>query len=167
MSSSSGYSLEDVKNDLDVLRAVDNKVVEAIEGAASQNVLEYLIREQQLDLHHEGNQGVGKIRRAVLESSRASQDLKRTVITRGDDTPATVLVPDDVERNAMTALRTGKPVVLYGPTGTGKTTFAKARTQTLRWLFTSYSNPLMDGEGHHWGNRGEPFRIDWLPVVEL
>lgn len=127
MSSSSEdtYSLEDVKGNLNVLRAVDDKVVEAIEGAESPQVLEYLIREQQLDLHHEGDQGVGKIRQAVLESSLASQDLKRRVITRGDDTPNTVLVPTDVERNAMTALRTGKPVVLYGPTGTGKTTFAK------------------------------------------
>jgi 5-methylcytosine-specific restriction protein B len=127
MSSSSGdtYSLEDVQGDLDVLRAVDDKVVEAIEGAESADVLDYLIREQQLDLHHEGDQGVGQIRRAVLKSSNGSQDLKRTVITRGDDTPETVLVPDDVERNARIALRTGKPVVLYGPTGTGKTTFAK------------------------------------------
>lgn len=127
MSSSSGdtYSLEDVQGDLDVLRAVDDKVVEAIKGAESEDVLDYLIREQQLDLHHEGDQGVGQIRRAVLKSSNGSQDLKRTVITRGDDTPETVLVPDDVERNARIALRTGKPVVLYGPTGTGKTTFAK------------------------------------------
>ncbi|WP_323170909.1 AAA family ATPase [Natrialba sp. PRR66] len=125
-SSSEGeYSIEDVKDDLDVLRAVDDRVVEAIEGAENEKVIEYIINEQQLDLHHEGDQGVGRIRQAVLKSSTASQDLKRTVITRGDDTPETILVPDDVERNARTALRTGKPVVLYGPTGTGKTTFAK------------------------------------------
>jgi 5-methylcytosine-specific restriction protein B len=117
--------LEDVKSDLDVFRAVDDKVIEAVEGAESTDVLEYLIDEQQLDLHHEGDQGVGRIRRAVLESTKASQELKRAVITRGDDTPETVLVPEDVKRNALTALRTGKPVVLYGPTGTGKTTFAK------------------------------------------
>ena len=125
MSSGSGYSVDDAKGDLDVLRAVEDQVVEAIENAESQDVIQYLIKEQQFDLLHEGDQGVGKIRRAVLESSKASQDLKRTVITRGDDTPETVLVPDDVERNAKTALKTGKPVVLYGPTGTGKTTFAK------------------------------------------
>src|SRR6056297_3326399 len=127
MSSSSedSYSLQDVQGDLDVLRAVDDRVIDAIEGAESAAVLEYLINEQRLDLHHEGDQGVGRIRRAVLKSPKASQELKRTVITRGDDTPKSVLVPDDVERNARTALRTGKPVVLYGPTGTGKTTFAK------------------------------------------
>ncbi|MFC6953471.1 AAA family ATPase [Halorubellus litoreus] len=124
-SSEESYSLEDVKDDLDVLRAVEDRVVDAIEAAETPEVLEYLIREQQFDLQHEGDQGVGKIRRAVLQSSKASQDLKRTVITRGDDTPARILVPDEVERNAKTALRTGKPVVLYGPTGTGKTTFAK------------------------------------------
>ena len=124
-SSGDNYTREDAEQNLDVLRAVPDKVVEAIENAASADVLQFLIREQQLDTHHEGDQGVGPIRRAVLESSLADEDLKRAVITRGDDTPETVLVPDDVERNARTALRTGKPVVLYGPTGTGKTTFAK------------------------------------------
>jgi len=123
--SGNGYTREQAKENLDVLRAVDDQVVEAIDDAASQDVLEFLIREQQLDIYHEGDQGVGPIRRAVLQSPEAPLGLKRTVITRGDDTPDSVLVPDDVERNAKTALRTGKPVVLYGPTGTGKTTFAK------------------------------------------
>lgn len=126
MSNSSGdYTVEEAKENLDVLRAVPDQVVEAIGDASDEGVLEFLIREQQLDIHHEGDQGVGVIRQAVLESPLASQELKRTVITRGDDTPEEILVPDDVERNARTALRTGKPVVLYGPTGTGKTTFAK------------------------------------------
>lgn len=123
--STDSYSLEDAKENLNVLRTVENQVVEAVNNAASEDVLEFLILEQQMDIHHEGNQGVGPVRRAVLESSKASRDLKRTVITRGDDTPNEILVPDDVERNARTALQTGKPVVLYGPTGTGKTTFAK------------------------------------------
>jgi len=120
-----GYTLEQAKENLNVLRTVEEQVVEAIDSAAGEDVLEFLILEQQLDIYHEGNQGVGPIRRAVLKSSKASRELKRKVITRGDDTPETVLVPDDVERNARTALKTGKPVVLYGPTGTGKTTFAK------------------------------------------
>jgi 5-methylcytosine-specific restriction protein B len=127
MSNSSGgdYTVEDAKDDLDVLRAVPDQVVEAIDKAASEQVLEYFVQEQTLDLYHEGDQGVGPVRRAILKSPLASQDLKRSVITRGDDTADKVLVPEDVERNARTALRTGKPVVLYGPTGTGKTTFAK------------------------------------------
>jgi 5-methylcytosine-specific restriction protein B len=124
-SSENGYTVEKAKENLNVLRTVDDQVVDAIESAANEDVLEYLIYEQQLDIHHEGDQGVGPIRRAVLKSDKASRELKRTVITRGDDTPQEILVPDDVERNARTALRTGKPVVLYGPTGTGKTTFAK------------------------------------------
>ncbi|PSP98317.1 ATPase [Halobacteriales archaeon QS_4_70_19] len=124
-SADNGYTLDQAKENLNVLRTVDDQVVEAIESAASEDVLEFLIIEQQLDIHHEGDQGVGPIRRAVLKSSRASRDLKRTVITRGDDTPSSILVPEDVKRNARTALKTGKPVVLYGPTGTGKTTFAK------------------------------------------
>lgn len=127
MSSSSGegYTVEDAKDELNVLREVPRKVVEAIENASSTEVLEYLIGEQQFDLLHEGDQGVGQVRRAILKSPKATQQLKRTVITRGDDTPNDILVPENVERNARTALRTGKPVVLYGPTGTGKTTFAK------------------------------------------
>ena len=119
------FTVENAKESLDVLRAVADQVVDAINDAASEEVLEFLILEQNLDIHHEGDQGVGPVRRAVLESPLSSEALKRTVITRGDDTPREVLVPDDVERNAITALRTGKPVVLYGPTGTGKTTFAK------------------------------------------
>jgi 5-methylcytosine-specific restriction protein B len=126
MSNSSGeYTVEDAKESLDVLRAVPDQVVEAVEEAENEQVLEFLIREQQLDIHHEGDQGIGMIRQAVLKSPLTPQELKRTVITRGDDTPENILVPDDVERNARTTLRTGKPVVLYGPTGTGKTTFAK------------------------------------------
>lgn len=120
-----GYTVEDAKENLQILREVSNQVVSAIEDADSTDLLEYLINEQQLDLHHEGEQGIGPIRRAVLKSRFATPGLKRTIITRGDDTPGTVLVPKDVERNARTALKTGKPIVLYGPTGTGKTTFAK------------------------------------------
>lgn len=123
--SDDSYTLDQAKENLNVLRTVDDQVVEAVNNAANEDVLEFLITEQQLDIHHEGDQGVGPIRRAVLESSKASRELKRRVITRGDDTPAEILVPDEVERNARTALQTGKPVVLYGPTGTGKTTFAK------------------------------------------
>jgi len=124
-SSNTISTVDEARENLNVLRSVDRKVVEVIEDATSTELLEYLIDEQQLDVFHEGNQGVGPIRQAILTSSYATPELKRTVITRGDDTPDTVLVPDDVERNARVALKTGKPVVLYGPTGTGKTTFAK------------------------------------------
>ncbi|WP_222912666.1 AAA family ATPase [Natrinema sp. SYSU A 869] len=119
------YTVDDARGDLNVLREVPNKVVSAIENAADEDVLDYLIREQRLDTLHDGRRGIGQIRRAVLKSEVASEDLKRLVITRNDNTPDTMLVPDEVYRNAKVALKTGKPVVLYGPTGTGKTTFAK------------------------------------------
>lgn len=124
-SSVSGYTVEDAKDELDVLREVPAKVIDYIDNAASDDVLEFLIRDQQLDVHHEGERGIGQIRRTVLKSPKASLDLKRIVSTRRDSTPDNVLVPDTAYRNALTALRVGKPVVLYGPTGTGKTTFAK------------------------------------------
>jgi 5-methylcytosine-specific restriction protein B len=127
MSSSTddSYTVEDAKDDIDILKLVSDKVVSAIENAESEDVLEYLIKDEGLDITHDGERGLGDIRRAVLKSSLASDQLKRTVSLRGDDTPENILVPDDVAKNAKVALEAGKPVVLYGPTGTGKTTFAK------------------------------------------
>lgn len=48
MSSSSDelFSVEDVQANLDVLRAVDDEIVEAIDGAERAEVLKYLIRVQ-------------------------------------------------------------------------------------------------------------------------
>ncbi len=119
------YTLEDAKNEIDILRRVSDEVVDAIGDADSDDVLQYLIEEQQLDIVHDGERGLGKVRRAVLESPLATDRLKRIVSLRGDETPEDILVPEDVRRNAKVALEAGKPVVLYGPTGTGKTTFAK------------------------------------------
>ena len=124
-SSASGYTVEDAEDELSVLREVSNKVVSAIENAESDEVLDYLIREQQLDVYHEGERGIGQIRRAILRSPKASHDLKQLVSTRQDSTPSNVLIPETAYKNAVTALQVGKLVVLYGPTGTGKTTFAK------------------------------------------
>lgn len=119
------YTVEDAKDDIDVLRLVSDRVVSAVENAESEDVLEYLIKDEGIDITHDGERGLGDVRRAVLKSSLASDQLKRTVSLRGDDTPEKILVPDDVSKNAKVALEAGKPVVLYGPTGTGKTTFAK------------------------------------------
>ena len=60
-SSASGYTVEDAEDELSVLREVSNKVVSAIENAESDEVLDYLIREQQLDVYHEGERGIGQI----------------------------------------------------------------------------------------------------------
>ena len=124
-SSDDVYTLEDAEEEIDILRRVEDDVVEAIENAASEEVLQYLIEEQELDIAHDGKRGLGKVRQAVLESRLASDGLKRLVSLRGDETPEDILVPEDVIRNTKVALEAGKPVVLYGPTGTGKTTFAK------------------------------------------
>lgn len=55
MSDSTGanYTREEAKENLNVLRQVSAQVVDAIENAADEDVLEYLILEQQFDIHHE------------------------------------------------------------------------------------------------------------------
>lgn len=123
--SSDQITVEDLQDNIELLHHVEDRVVEAIEEAEHEDVIEYLIEDQELDRVHDGERGLGQVRRAVLQSSVASDRLKRIVSLRGDETPEEILVPRDVERNAKVALAAGKPVVLYGPTGTGKTTFAK------------------------------------------
>lgn len=122
-------SLSQAKDEIEVLRRNESETKNAIDNAESVDVIRYLIQDEKLDITHDGPRGLGTIRRAVLNSDLATRDLKRLVSYRGDDTPAEILVPDEVVRNAKVALATGKPVVLYGPTGTGKTTFAKQLAQ--------------------------------------
>ncbi|WP_135853940.1 AAA family ATPase [Halorussus salinus] len=126
---STRISLSQARDEIEVLRRNESETKNAIENAASVDVLRYLIAEEKLDETHDGPRGLGTIRKAVLDSELAPLELKRLVSYRGDETPEEILVPDEVVRNATVALETGKPVVLYGPTGTGKTTFAKQLAQ--------------------------------------
>ena len=128
-SSDNEYTLEQAQEDAEILHRVADEAVTAVREAADADVIEFLIETAELDIVHDGERGLGPVRQAVLESTVATDQQKRLVSLRGDDTPADVLVPEDVHRNAKVALAAGKPVVLYGPTGTGKTTFAKQLAQ--------------------------------------
>ena len=119
------YTLDEARDKIAILRHDPKETINVIGNAADSDVISYLIEDETLDITHDGKRGLGLVRQAVLKSKVATTDQKRLVSFRGDDTPAEVLVPEDVYRNAKVALEAGKPVVLYGPTGTGKTTFAK------------------------------------------
>lgn len=121
------YSIDRVKGLLDQpLKSNPDMAVDAIENAENEGVLEFLVDEHQIDIEHDGRNSLGPVRRVVLESDLASRSLKKKVANRGDHTTELdSLVPESVQRSAIGALQAGKPVVLYGPTGTGKTTFAK------------------------------------------
>ncbi|WP_049893018.1 AAA family ATPase [Natronococcus jeotgali] len=127
MSPESGeYTYERVRDLTDTILDDSEFARRVIQQAASPQVLDYLVDDQEIDIHHDGEQGLGDVRQAILQSNHASFKLKQKVATRGDyTTELDILVPDSVRKTALGAIEAGKPVVLYGPTGTGKTTFAK------------------------------------------
>lgn len=126
-------SLKDAKDKAATLYRRYDEAVRTAQDAASADVLHFLTSERiveyvdedysvPLDIYHED--GLGDIRQEVLFSD-CDPDHKKEIHSRADDTPSDIRVPKDVQDNAFGALEAGKPVVLYGPTGTGKTTFAK------------------------------------------
>ncbi|MDJ1430553.1 AAA family ATPase [Halostagnicola sp. A-GB9-2] len=131
---SQSISLKDAKDKAPTLYRHYDDAVRTAQNAENADVIHFLTSDrivkfldedeytQPLDTHHED--GLGEIRQAVLFSD-CNPEHKKAIHFRADDTPQNIRVPQDVQDNAFGALEAGKPVVLYGPTGTGKTTFAK------------------------------------------
>jgi 5-methylcytosine-specific restriction protein B len=76
------YTLEDAEDEVRILRRVAEDVVEAVQNPENEGVLAFLIQDEKLDVSHDGERELGRIRRAVLESSLASDRLKRVVSLR-------------------------------------------------------------------------------------
>ena len=93
-----------------------------INRTSNPEALRYLVEDVEVDSRVSGNRD--EVRQALLTSNITPFDVKQTVAQRNYSLGDT-LVPDTVRKNALTAIKVGKPIVLYGPTGTGKTYFAK------------------------------------------
>lgn len=96
--------------------------VEFIRQSNDPEALEYLVEDLNIDSSVTGS-GT-EVKEALLTSEVAPLSVKQTVAQRNRDLGER-LVPETVQKNAETAIEVGKPIVLYGPTGTGKTYFAK------------------------------------------
>lgn len=122
--SSGSYSLSALDEQMGVLRTDPQKTAEWIRNAATnEDVLDRILAEEELDVKHESTRQLGPVRRAVLGTREVPSKYKELVTNR--QSLADIQVPDRVQRNARAALEMGKPLVLYGPTGTGKTYFAR------------------------------------------
>jgi 5-methylcytosine-specific restriction protein B len=95
---------------------------EFINKTSDPDAIRYLVEDRNIDVDVPGSGA--EIEQAILTSQTAPLSVKQTVAQRNDDL-GDICVPDTVQKNAETALDVGKPIVLYGPTGTGKTYFAK------------------------------------------
>lgn len=125
MSQNTKYTIEEVQP---MEREIKNNAEQAeriIRNAESEEVIAYLFDnfENPIDEIHSAVTGVSE---ALLESDLASFEQKQAVEARDDEAKDfEVLISDNIYQNAQAGLAIGKPVVLYGPTGTGKTTLAK------------------------------------------
>ncbi|MDS0300945.1 AAA family ATPase [Halogeometricum sp. S1BR25-6] len=128
--SSGDYSFRSLKEQLGTLRRDPETTAEWVKNAATnEEVLDEILIKEQLDVKHESTRQLGEVRRAVLGNLEIPDRYKQLVTDRQE--LAKIRVPDRVERNARAALEMGKPLVLYGPTGTGKTYFARQLADDL------------------------------------
>ncbi|WP_435101794.1 AAA family ATPase [Halarchaeum sp. P4] len=116
------YTKQEAKEFQNWILNNENQCREFIRQSEDPDAIRYLVEEEQIDRQFPGS--AQSIREEILTHEAVPLDVKQTVAQRNKQL-ADILVPDDVLKNARTAIALGKPVVLYGPTGTGKTYFAK------------------------------------------
>ena len=116
------YDRDEAENFSGIIRNNAAVATDFINRTSDPNAIRYLVEELQIDARRSGNRK--QVEQAVLTSNIAPFEVKQTVAQRNYNLGET-LVPETVKKNALTAIKVGKPIVLYGPTGTGKTYFAK------------------------------------------
>ena len=116
------YSREELESELEFVLGAAEIVKRFVRNTTDPSAIDLLVEEGADDQYGRGPESV---REEILTSPITRSETQQKIFQRDADDLGKIRVPDSVERNARTALAVGKPVVLYGPTGTGKTHFAK------------------------------------------
>jgi len=116
------YTEEEVRDAPSWVLNNENQIREFIQLTNDPGAIRYLVEEERIDRNFPNSDP--SIREEILTHNNTPLSVKQTVAQRNKRLEE-VRVPDEVLKNARTAIALGKPVVLYGPTGTGKTYFAK------------------------------------------
>jgi 5-methylcytosine-specific restriction protein B len=118
------YDREEAEEFSGLIQTNATYAIDFINRTSDPDAVRYLVDQLRVDRNRSGDQE--RVKQAILTSRDAPFEVKRTVAQRNYDRDRDeTLVPETVEKNALTAIDVGKPIVLYGPTGTGKTYFAK------------------------------------------